>query len=83
MKWYNLLKNKCPRCAKYMEFSKDEEMLFCGDLKCGFQISQYRAERLVVQMNGGNPFPGGDNFEALQNDGRDTNPLSEGEQDVY
>jgi hypothetical protein len=40
-------------------FNKDEEMIFCNDIKCGFQISQYRMERLVTQMNGGNAFQGG------------------------
>lgn len=68
--WYNLRSNKCPKCAKLLEFNPDEEMLFCGDLNCGFQISQYRAERLVTQMNAKAGEKPRDNFSDLQNFGR-------------
>ena len=51
MKWSNLTRNKCPKCSKELGFNKDEEMIFCKDFNCGFQISQYRMERLNIQMN--------------------------------
>lgn len=66
MKWYNLRKNCCAKCGKKLEFNKDEEMLFCGDLSCGFQISQYRMERLVASMTI-EPYVPKDNFRELQN----------------
>lgn len=56
MKWYRLLLNRCPKCGKLLKFNTNEEMIFCGDLGCGFQISQYRMERLVMQMNNKKPF---------------------------
>lgn len=43
-------------------------MLFCNDLSCGFQISQYRAETLSTQMNARalTGFHPKDNFADLQ-----------------
>lgn len=73
LRWHNLARSCCPKCGKKLGFHEGEEMLYCEDLKCGFQISQYRAERLVAQMNGKKVFadPPLDNFSALQNLGEE------------
>lgn len=64
--WYNLKRNKCPKCGKILGFNKDEEMIFCNDLHCGFQISQYRMEEIVLKING-KKYIARDNFSDLQN----------------
>lgn len=68
MKWTNLKSNRCPKCSKPLGFSPHEEMLFCNELACGFQISQYRCETLVTQMNARalTGFHPRDNFADLQ-----------------
>ena len=72
MKWINLTRNLCPKCNKKLGFNILEEMIFCNDLTCGFQISQYRMERLVAQMNGRKMFENKiDNFSMLQNMGHE------------
>lgn len=81
MKWWQLTKNNCPKCGKPLEFNVNDEMLFCGDLNCGFQISQYRCERLVAQMNNRKLEAPAyqDNFSALQRMG--TEPETQEEKD--
>lgn len=67
-RWQNLRYNKCPKCNGGLKFNDNEEMLYCSVLVCGFQISQYRFERLLGQMNEkvmrGERIP--DNFSELQ-----------------
>lgn len=84
IKWQNLKRNKCPKCGKELSYDPGEEMIYCPDLICRFQISQYRAERLITQMNGKkiDYKSNGNNFADLQNLGAkeifEEEPIREG-----
>lgn len=84
MRWPNLTKNNCPKCNKPLGFNTNDEMLFCNDLNCGFQISQYRFETLCTQMNeraktGIHPR---DNFAELQRMGTEEQTQEEADNEM-
>jgi hypothetical protein len=49
MKWFNLKKNKCPRCDKnfgYLAFGQPGYVI-CPEKSCGFKISHKRYSEIV------------------------------------
>ena len=38
LNWKNLLKNKCPKCSKKLDFTSDPTMMMCT-ISCGFMVS--------------------------------------------
>lgn len=48
MNWFNLKKNKCPKCGKKFEFYPDSDLIFCSSSTCGFQISERRLQEIIV-----------------------------------
>ena len=48
MKWFNLKKNKCPKCGKDLMFGLGvpKGMLMCN---CGFKISEKRCKEIVTK----------------------------------
>lgn len=51
MNWYNLLKNKCPKCSKSIAgyYHAATDMFECA---CGFKISQQRYKEIVTDQSG-------------------------------
>ena len=49
MKWYNLKKNKCPKCGKDISghYNERTRMFVCP---CDFKISAEKFERIVTGM---------------------------------
>lgn len=53
MKWYNLLKNKCPKCNKdFMKGLKVESNMQPSTFHhpCGFKITEQRYKEIVADM---------------------------------
>ena len=50
MNWNNLLKNRCPKCKLILWFDKDEEMIICPNISCGFMIKQKRMEMICIDL---------------------------------
>ena len=50
MNWFNLKKNKCPKCGKELEFHPHSYLITCSSLICGFQISKRRLQEIVSGM---------------------------------
>ena len=48
--WFNLLKNRCPQCRGLLWFDKDEPMICCNSLQCGFMIEQKRMLEIVSDL---------------------------------
>ena len=64
MRWYNLVKNKCPECNKTFK-NYEPDFIKC---KCGFSISMTKFKKITNEiLNKKNPPPVMDNQEALNN----------------
>ena len=50
MIWNNLLKNKCPKCGWNLWYDKDEPMIMCPKLSCGFMVDQVRMQEIVGKL---------------------------------
>lgn len=47
MKWYNLEKNKCPKCSKVLDIIPREGNLHCSSMACDFKISPARMAEII------------------------------------
>lgn len=50
MVWYNLEKNRCPKCGEMLEWSTKSDRLLCSDKNCKFSISHDRMKEMVTEM---------------------------------
>lgn len=48
MNWNNLMKNKCPKCGKELDFKSDKDMMMCT-ISCGFMIETENMKKICVQ----------------------------------
>jgi len=47
--WNNLLKNKCPKCRKNLDFESDKDMMMCT-IRCGFMISSIKMNEICAKI---------------------------------
>lgn len=82
MVWQNLLKNKCPKCGKELDYESDRDIMMCT-ISCGFMITARKMQAICLEQSAQKlkPYEPRDNFQELQNFGREKNPFDDSDED--